>query len=445
MKHTEKFLRQRKFYMALPLLTMPFITMIFWALGGGQPSPATAHETQHVGLNLNLPDAYFSKATERWDKFSLYEQAKHDAMKYEEARRNDPYYEVITLKDSIHEDSFSEGNAPTAKLITSLGNKNQRNNLEYNEALLNEKIELLTHEISKPQATWQTNETPPQNNEEPPASSMNTEIDRLEKMMQVMANTETSDPEMMQIESVLEKILDVQHPERINDKLKTQTLTQTQQAAFSVKVAEPDNPMDIIETEPELPLMESPDNARETSYYSDHTAIVNSFYGLNDESQPAFTNGNAIEAIIHDTQTLVSGATIKMRLKSPVDVSGVRIEQDQFIYGTCTINGERLSIEVNAIRQNNTLLPVALTAFDLDGIEGIYIPGAITRDVVKQSASQSAQDIQLSMLDNSFVAQAASAGLETAKGLFTRKTKLVNVTVKAGYQILLKDKNQFNP
>ncbi len=87
---------------------------------------------------------------------------------------------------------------------------------------------------------------------------------------------------------------------------------------------------------------------------------------------------------------------------------------------------------------------MSLKVYDLDGLEGIYIPGAITRDAAKQASAQSIQDVQLYSMDNSLGVQAATAGIEAAKGLFSKKSKLIKVTVKAGYQILLKDANQTN-
>lgn len=78
----------------------------------------------------------------------------------------------------------------------------------------------------------------------------------------------------------------------------------------------------------------------------------------------------------------------------------------------------------------------------MDGMDGIYIPGAITRDVAKQSADRATQQIDISNLNPSIGAQAANAGIEAAKTLFSRKVKLVKVTVKAGYQVLLRDEKQ---
>jgi hypothetical protein len=73
--HSQKFLQQRRFYMVLPLLVLPFITMIFWALGGGQGTQVQAQEIKS-GLNMELPGAHFDKEDELWNKFELYEQAK---------------------------------------------------------------------------------------------------------------------------------------------------------------------------------------------------------------------------------------------------------------------------------------------------------------------------------------------------------------------------------
>ncbi|ULT42923.1 hypothetical protein KRR40_05090 [Niabella defluvii] len=33
---TPKMIRQRRFLLVLPMLALPFMTMIFWALGGGK-------------------------------------------------------------------------------------------------------------------------------------------------------------------------------------------------------------------------------------------------------------------------------------------------------------------------------------------------------------------------------------------------------------------------
>lgn len=135
----------------------------------------------------------------------------------------------------------------------------------------------------------------------------------------------------------------------------------------------------------EFDFHESIDSASVFGIVSAPTLAQNGFFGLDDETHQTNEVSNAIEAVIHDTQELVAGSTVKMRLLNDINIKGRLIPKDQFIYGVCSINGERLTIEVSTIRTANSLLPVSLEVYDLDGLPGIYIPGAITRDAAKRS------------------------------------------------------------
>ncbi len=55
-QQSQAYLRKRKMMLVLPLLVIPFLTMAFWALGGGQVRQNITTAKQ-PGLNLNLPDA----------------------------------------------------------------------------------------------------------------------------------------------------------------------------------------------------------------------------------------------------------------------------------------------------------------------------------------------------------------------------------------------------
>jgi len=430
--HSEKFLKQRRFYMVLPLLVLPFVTMIFWALGGGQGTPVKA-EPIKSGLNLTLPGAHFDKEDELWDKFSLYEQAKRDSQRYEEAKRNDPYYVVSLLKGNSAQDSIPA----ESKLNPSLGVKDKYTQISEQEELINSKLNELNRQLSQPESTGATEEgvtrqSPAKKDRVP---SDNEDVARLEAMMEMMSSPGTADPEMQQIDGVLEKILDIQHPDRIADKIKSQSLEHREQVFTVEPVTEVDN-ITVLES----PIV--PDSTVHMARALEEREVNNAFYGLDEPGDMPDNTSNAIEAVVHDTQTLVVGSTIRLRLLSDVYIQGNLVPKDQFIYGTCSITGERLTVTINSIRDDHSLFPVSLKVYDLDGMEGIYIPGAITRDAAKQATSQSLQDMQLYSMDNSLGVQAATAGIEAAKGLFSKKAKLIKITVKAGYQILLKDANQ---
>ena len=122
-------------------------------------------------------------------------------------------------------------------------------------------------------------------------------------------------------------------------------------------------------------------------------------------------------------------------------INGSLIPKGNFVFGIASLNGERLEVEINSIRYNQSLYPVKLEVYDIDGLPGIYIPGAITRDVAKQSVDNTLQLMELSTMDPSLKAQATAAGIGAAKTLLSKKVKQVKVMVKAGYKVLLRDKN----
>ena len=84
------YLRKRKMMLVLPILALPFITMAFWALGGGKSKMPDEPGSQ-LSLNLNLPDANL-KEDKLNDKLSFYEKAEQDSIKKVELLSRDPYY-----------------------------------------------------------------------------------------------------------------------------------------------------------------------------------------------------------------------------------------------------------------------------------------------------------------------------------------------------------------
>ena len=165
----------------------------------------------------------------------------------------------------------------------------------------------------------------------------------------------------------------------------------------------------------------------------------NRFFGVEEDTD--LEGQNTVEAVVHQTQNLVNGAVVKMRLLNDIYLNGSLVPKGNFVFGIAELNDERLKITINSIRNNNSLFPVKLEVFDMDGLSGIYIPGAISRDVARQSADNGLQLMELTSMDPSFKAQAAATGINAVKSLLSKKVKQVKVLVKAGYKMLLRDKS----
>jgi conjugative transposon TraM protein len=405
--------KKRKFLLVLPILVIPFMTMAFWALGGGKGNAAAiTTQKNNQGLNLQLPSANIKEDKDA-SKMSFYEKAKLDEEKSLEAMKNDPYYKLTaTDLDSNSLEEVVESSPTKYKPDENYSGLNSspihpEGYSDPNEIKIMSKLSLLQREINKPQKQAVEMDDK-EYNHSAGDEKVNGDMDRLEEMMSVMKEKKVDDPEMQKLEGMLDKIMDIQHPERVKEKIKEKSFRENSKA-FTV----------------------TGKSASDT--------IVNGFFSI-DRAQPS-QNSNAIEAAVNENQILVNGAVIKLRLISDMYINNSKIPAGNFVFGVVSLNGERMEIEISSIRSNNSIYPVKMEVYDLDGLPGIYIPGAITRDVAKQSADNSLQLMELSSMDPSLKAQAAAAGVNTVKNLLSRKVKQVKVMVKPDYKVLLKNKS----
>jgi conjugative transposon TraM protein len=417
-KHSVKFLRQRKMMLALPVLIIPFVTMGFWALGGGQGQTKNNVADTNKGLNLQLPDANL-KDDRNADKLSFYNEADADSLKRDELLRTDPYYKdsINSRRNTILSDT---GNlVSTTPLYSGLNQSPYNKTADANEQRIYQKINEINKQINQPDNVTQSNSNQLATNNNSNEQFSN-EIDRLQDMMQQMNESPEADPEMQQLNGTLEKILDIQHPDRVKEKLKEKSLKNKEQVFIVTKQFVKNN----------ISLLDTGKSKRNGE---------NKFFGVEEDADSE--EQNTVEAVVHQTQTLVNGAVVKMRLLNDIYLNGSLVKKGNFVFGVAKLNDERLEININSIRNNNSLFPVKLEVFDMDGISGIYIPGAISRDVAKQSTDNSLQLLELTSMDPSFKAQAAANGINAAKSLLSKKVKQEKVLVKAGYKVLLRDKS----
>ncbi|MBS1975308.1 MAG: conjugative transposon protein TraM, partial [Bacteroidetes bacterium] len=402
-------------------LVLPFVIIFFAALGGGKGHSTIVEAPGTPGINLKLPDAHFKKGKER-DKLGLYEEVERDSAILLELKRNDPAYKSVvpnedTFKNSITSlQSILQRNAAKFNQpgLSALQGSTGNNSTDENEKKIMQKLAQLKAVVNKKESSDKSPVSYP--------ADENPEISKAENMMRMLdMKGNAHDQDLDQLSSMLDKVIMVQHPEKLQDSM--QKLSEKNKGKTYI-VSNPSK-------EKYLTLMDKRDT----------DVSVSGFYGLDQmNAKPAAEN--AIKAIVPQSTVLVSGATVKLRLLSDVLIAGIKIPKDEFIYGTASLNNERLKIAINSVCYKNYILPVSLDVYDLDGMEGIYIPGSINRDVSKQSADDAVSSIGLTTLDPSIGAQAANAGIQAAKTLMSKKIKLVRVTLKEGYKVLLKDNNQ---
>jgi hypothetical protein len=150
---TPKQERQRQLMVFLPLIVLPFLTLLFWALGGGKGNQADAQITRQKGFNSSLPDAKL-KDNSTLNKMSYYDKAAQDSDKLRQQMKTDPYYHAKADTDTsgLHFPRLNQpaggsaliGSTRSSQLIGSGSNPAQ------NEAKVYQKLAELQTTINKP-------------------------------------------------------------------------------------------------------------------------------------------------------------------------------------------------------------------------------------------------------------------------------------------------------
>jgi conjugative transposon TraM protein len=420
-----KELKKRKMLLILPILTLPFITMLFWTLGGGKGSTGDFVTMDKQGVNIKLPDPKF-KEDSALDKMSYYDQAAIDSLKFQDQIKNDPNYSSsVFLKDSLAAyDEASLDPSIFSKGKTALNTASFKNQ---NEQMVYQKLKALESAIANPPKSFDNEQDMREFENGNASDDVSEDMKNLQRMISAVNTPAEPDPELKQLGGMLENILDIQHPERIQEKLRQSSIAQKGKIFAVNKKLDQDRVTSL----------------RGNTDSKPSEAKTNSFYSL-DEAAASDEIQNAVEAVIHETQSVVNGSVVKLRLTTDVYINGSLIPRNSFVFGTASLKGERLEIKINAVKFKNSIFPVELSVYDMDGIDGIYIPGAISRDVAKTSVDRSLQNLGIEGLNDSWGVQAAGMGVEAAKTLLSKKAKLIKVVVKAGYQVLLYDEKEKN-
>ena len=72
-------------------------------------------------------------------------------------------------------------------------------------------------------------------------------------------------------------------------------------------------------------------------------------------------------------QKITSGQRVTLRLLEDYNQDGVRIPANTHLAAICKI-GDRLELQVRSLEMNGRIIPLALDAYDTDGLQGIYCP-----------------------------------------------------------------------
>eukprot|EP01035_Chromulina_nebulosa_P007899 gene7899-10683_t len=258
-EQSQQVLKKRKALLIFPLVTLPFLAMAFWALGGGKGNGADKKAEVKDGLSMELPDAVFKRQKDI-DKMGYYEQAQKDSARLKGESKNDPYFDMVPDGHMDITDTsftgFEPSDDPSSPYTVSARKKYQAPGYQVKQSVGNAAMDAnerrLVRRISELEAAVKEPEGPSSLHdgglENPlPGEGYGSEAARLQEMMDAMqaGGGEARDPQMDQMDGMLDKILDIQDPARAREKLRKESLENGQQV-YAVTIRLPGDNISLL-------------------------------------------------------------------------------------------------------------------------------------------------------------------------------------------------------
>lgn len=151
---------------------------------------------------------------------------------------------------------------------------------------------------------------------------------------------------------------------------------------------------------------------------------------------------NSIRACVYQTVTITDGQEVGLRLLEPMMAGKFLIPANTVVTGSVRITDERMGITINAIQHAGNVIPVELLVYDLDGGQGISVPGSEEINAVKEIAANmgSGMGSSITITDDAgsqLLADLGRSAIQGASQYVSKKMRTVKITLKAGYQVLL--------
>lgn len=168
------------------------------------------------------------------------------------------------------------------------------------------------------------------------------------------------------------------------------------------------------------------------------------FYSA-DEAKQALQPRNSIKACVQETRTIIGESVVHLRLLETAKTPSGIIPKGSIVTANAKIQRGRLELKITSIELNGNITAVDITAYDLDGQQGLYVPYSAERNAVSEMAGNMSQQSGTSLMLTQSAGQQMAADLSRGvvqgiSGYFSKKVKAPKVTLKAGYQLYLVSK-----
>ena len=119
------------------------------------------------------------------------------------------------------------------------------------------------------------------------------------------------------------------------------------------------------------------------------------------------------------------------------------LPRNSLVTGEGRIQGERLHVGIIQVEHGGTIIPVELSVHDNDGQDGIFIPGSMEANAVKDVAANLGQNLGTSIsitnqsAGDQLLSEVGKGAIQGVSQYITKKMREEKVRLKSGYALML--------
>ncbi|MEB2786534.1 conjugative transposon protein TraM [Algoriphagus persicinus] len=140
--------------------------------------------------------------------------------------------------------------------------------------------------------------------------------------------------------------------------------------------------------------------------------------------------GKFIEAIIdQDIKNGTLGARLRIRLLDDILIGNAIVSKGTYLYALISgYQAQRVKLTISSVMMGDKIYPIELSIYDVDGMEGLYVPASAFREFSKELGGNTTGGMNLTMQQNSdAMSQLYMSALQK---MFTSTSQAVSKTIK---------------
>lgn len=140
--------------------------------------------------------------------------------------------------------------------------------------------------------------------------------------------------------------------------------------------------------------------------------------------------GKFIEAIIdQDIKSGTLGARLRIRLLDDILIGNAMVRRGTYLYALISgYEAQRVKLTISSVMINDRIFPIKLSIYDVDGMEGLYVPASAFREFSKELGGNTTGGMNLTMQQNSdALSQLYMSALQR---MFTSTSQAVSKSIK---------------